>query len=60
MKNTSLYTFLRLAALLSWLAFLVFLFLVYRNADYIWELFLSFLVACVFTLMLSRFRSGNY
>lgn len=60
MKNVRLYIFLLLATFLSWLAFIVFLFLVYCNAAFIWELFISLLAACVFTVMLSRFRSGNY
>lgn len=60
MKNTTLYTMLRLAASLSWITFTVFLFLVYWNASFIWELFISLTAACVFTVMLSRFRSGDF
>lgn len=60
MKNVRLHKILLAATFLSWLAFLFFLFLVYWNADYILELFFSLLIACIFTVMLSRFRSRNY
>lgn len=60
MKNVRLHKILLVATFLSWLAFIVFLFLVYWNAAFTQELFFSLLIACVFTVMLSRFRSRNY
>lgn len=60
MKNTTLYIILRLATLISWITFVAFLFFVYWNASLTWELFIPLLAACTFTVMLSRFRSGNY
>lgn len=60
MKNVRLHQFLLFAVSLSWLAFVVFLFLVYWNADFIWAAFLSLFIACILTVMLSRFRSKNY
>ena len=60
MKNTTLYKFLVFITLLSWLVFIVFMFLVYMNYDFIWILFISLIIACVSTVMLSRFRSDNY
>ena len=60
MKNAKLHRILQLITFLSWLTFLIFLFLVYWNAELIWGLFLSLLIACICTVMLSRFRSKNY
>lgn len=60
MKNVRLHKILLAATFLSWLAFIFFLFLVYWNGTFILELFFSLLIACVLTVMLSRFRSGNY
>lgn len=60
MKNVQLHKLLLLVTLISWISFLVFLFLVYLKSSFILEMFLSFLTACVSTTMLSRFRSGNY
>lgn len=60
MKNTTIYRFLLSLTVLSWAAFLILLILIYLNFDLIWGLFLSFTAACVSTVMLSKFRSGNY
>lgn len=60
MKHVTLHRILLLATLLSWIMVMIFLFLVYLDGSLIWGLFLSFLAACILTVMLSRFRSKNY
>jgi len=60
MNNVKLHKLLIAVTVLSWLAFIALLFLVYWNAKLVWGLFLSLVIACICTVMLSKFRSKNY
>ncbi len=60
MNNVKTHKLLLVSAILSWIVFFFFLLVVYWNAICVIGLFISLLVACITTVMLSKFRSKNY
>ncbi len=59
MNNVRLHQALLIFTAISWLIFLALLVLTYWKPSYIWGMFAALLTACIFTVMLSRFRSKD-
>ena len=59
MSNVKLHQALLALTIISWLIFLALLVFTYWKPSYIWGMFAALRAACIFTVMLSRFRSKD-